>query len=316
MFFGIAEMNWTRRLRINHLHLLISLTETGNLSDTARVLHTTQPGLSKWLKELEEDIGAPLFERHSRGLQPTAMGSLMVGHAKRIINEMSRAQYDLEALKDGSVRTIIVGTSPASAPTFVPSAIKKFLQKYPNARIEIQEGIMNSLVKKLENGKLDIVVGRMDNYQPRPTLFSEILYRESLSIVARTDHPLAQQKNLCWDALYDYEWIVWPTGTPIRSKLDIALTAAGRKPPNYRIESTSQIGNLWLIQYTDMLSVVSERVALYFKERGLLSVLDVNLEGDKGSIGMCWRDEVHLDESTQDLLECFRQSAPISQEEF
>lgn len=309
-------MNWTRRLRINHLHLLSSLAETGNLSDTAKALHTTQPGLSKWLKELEEDIGASLFERHSRGLQPTAMGQLMVGHARRIINEMARAQYDVEALKDGSSRTIIVGTSPASAPTFVPSAIKKFLQKYPKSRIEIQEGIMNSLLKKLESGKLDIVVGRMDNYQPHSTLFSEVLYRESLNIVASTDHPLAGKTNLKWDELYDYDWIVWPTGTPIRSKLDIAVTAAGKKPPNYRIESTSQIGNLWLVQYSTMLSVVSERVALYLKERGLLSILDISLDGDKGAIGMCWRDEAHLDESTLELLECFRQSAPISQEEF
>lgn len=46
-------MDWTRRLRLQHLQLLVSLMETGNLSGTARAAHTTQPGLSKWLKELE-----------------------------------------------------------------------------------------------------------------------------------------------------------------------------------------------------------------------------------------------------------------------
>ena len=55
-------MNWTRRLRLRHLQLLVSLAETGSLSDTAKLAHTTQPGLSKWLKELEEDAGAELFE--------------------------------------------------------------------------------------------------------------------------------------------------------------------------------------------------------------------------------------------------------------
>ena len=67
-------MDWTRRLRLQHLQLLVSLMETGNLQRHRPGRTHTQPGLSKWLKELEEDVGAPLFERHARGLprRPTA----------------------------------------------------------------------------------------------------------------------------------------------------------------------------------------------------------------------------------------------------
>ena len=56
-------MDWTHRLRLRHLQVLLSLAGTGNLSQSAVVLATTQPALSKWLKELEEDVGLPLFER-------------------------------------------------------------------------------------------------------------------------------------------------------------------------------------------------------------------------------------------------------------
>lgn len=301
-------MDWTKRLRLKHLHLLINLAETGSLSDTARQSHTTQPGLSKWLKELEDDIGSPLFERHARGLKPTLMGQSLISHARRIITEMSRAQHHLEALQEGSSRTIAVGTSPASAPSFVPAAIMKFLGKHPRARVEIQESTMNSLLEKLELGKLDVVVGRLDNYQPRPTLRSEMLYNEPLRIIARPGHPLAQRKNLSWDDLYQYDWIVWPHGTPIRSKLDISLTMAGRKPPSYRIESSSQVGNLWLLQYSDMLSIGSERVAQHFTGRGLVVPLDIRIDSSEGYVGMCWRDEADPDSSTLDLLACLRQS--------
>ena len=59
-------MDWTHRLRLRHLQVLLSLAGTGNLSQSAVVLATTQPALSKWLKELEEDVGLPLFERHAQ----------------------------------------------------------------------------------------------------------------------------------------------------------------------------------------------------------------------------------------------------------
>ncbi len=63
-------MDWTQRLRLRNLQMLLSLAETGNMSQSAALLNTTQPGLSKWLKDLEDDIGLPLFERQHVGCSP------------------------------------------------------------------------------------------------------------------------------------------------------------------------------------------------------------------------------------------------------
>ncbi|NQD92534.1 LysR family transcriptional regulator [Pseudomonas sp. CrR25] len=304
-------MHWTRRLRLQHLQLLVSLAETGSISEAARATFSTQPGLSKWLKELEEDVGAPLFERHAKGLTPTSHGQMLLGHAQRILSEIGRAQHNLEALQSGSSRRVAVGTSPASAPTLVPAAIMNFLSRHPNAQVELQEGTMDSLLERLELGQLDLVVGRFDNYAPRNTLRSEMLYAESMAIIARPGHPLTERRPLQWDDLYRYEWIVWPRGAPIRSKLDMALTNAGRRPLPYRVESSSLIGNLWLLQYSDMLSVASERVAEHFTQRGLVVPLPFELDAT-GSLGMCWRDEPHQDSCLSDLLESLRRAASSS----
>ena len=67
-------MDWTQRLKLRHLQMLLSVAETGNLSQSADALNTTQPALSKWLKDLEDDLQLPLFERHVRGLRPTPYG--------------------------------------------------------------------------------------------------------------------------------------------------------------------------------------------------------------------------------------------------
>lgn len=301
-------INWTRRLRMQHLQLLISLEETGSVSEAARATFSTQPALSKWLKELEIDVGAALFERHARGLRPTAQGLMLLGHARRVLSEMDRAQQNLEALQGGSSYRVAIGTSPASAPNLVPAAIMKFLESQPRAQVELHEGTMNHLLDRLEMGQLDLVVGRLDNYSPRTSLRSELLYDEAMQVICRPDHPLTRQTDLEWKDLYRYDWIVWPEGTPIRSKLDMALTSAGQGPLPYRVESSSLIGNLWLLQYSDMLSIASDRVAEHFTLRKLIMPVAFELNA-AGSLGMCWRDEPYPDPSLPELLESMRFAA-------
>lgn len=300
--------DWSRRLRLRHLNLLVSLADTGSLSDTARLAHTTQPGLSKWLKELEEDVGDPLFERHARGLRPTAHGQLLLDHARRILSEISRAQHNLEVLQEGGSRSVALGTSPAAAPRLVPDAISYFLQQHPRAQVQLQENTMNPLLDKLERGQLDVVVGRLDSYQPRQGLCSEMLHSEPMRVVARVGHPLSSRRALSWEDLYAQSWVIWPEGTPIRSRLDTVLANAGRKPLPYRVESSSLMANLWLLQNSDMLSVASGGVVSHFIERQLLTPLDFELDAE-GSIGMCWRDEPLQDSATQELLDCLRQAS-------
>jgi len=296
-------MTWTTRLRLRHLQLLISLAETGSVSDAARVANTTQPGLSKWLKDLEEDAGATLFERHARGLRPTAQGELLINHVRRILSEMERAQNNMDALKEGNAPSITVGTSPASAPSLVPDAIAHFLAMHPRAHVSLQESTMNVLLERLELGHLDLVVGRLDSYQPRPTLNSQMLFREPTQVIARPGHPLTLKSHLNWNDLLAFDWILWPEGTPIRQRLDSALSNAGLKPLPSRVESSSLMANLWLLQTSDMLSVASGRVAEHFTHRGLVKALDFEMDAE-GSIGVCWRDEPYIDNAVLDFREC------------
>src|SRR3546814_4961337 len=94
-------IDWTDRIRLRNLKVLLSLAQTRNLSHSAALLNTTQPGLSKWLKDLESDIGLPLFERHARGLRPTSHGEVLIAHARRIDAQLDRAAVAMQALLGG-----------------------------------------------------------------------------------------------------------------------------------------------------------------------------------------------------------------------
>ncbi|GKT24411.1 LysR family transcriptional regulator [Acidovorax sp. SUPP3334] len=152
-------MDWTHRLRLRQLQMLLSLAQTGNMSQSAQLLHTAQPALSKWLKELEDDLGMVLFERHARGLKPTPQGEALIAHARCIEAHLDSARDDMHALREGGSGLVAVGTSGASASDVLRMAVLRLLEWLPRAQIRLAESNMNVPMQQLAHGELDVVVG-------------------------------------------------------------------------------------------------------------------------------------------------------------
>lgn len=282
--------DWTHRLRLRHLQWLLSVGETRNLSQSAAALNTTQPALSKWLKELEDDIGLPLFERHARGLKPTAYGEALIEHARRIDAHLDAARDDMSALVDGGSGLVAIGTSGVSAADTVPLAVARLMRQLPRAQVRLVESTMNLMIPQLVRGELDIVVGRTASETPDPRVTSETLYREPINFVTGVQHPLARRDTLDWDDLFAHPWIVWPHGTPVRNALETALAAAAKPMPRHYVESNSSILNITLLNHSDLVGVASHRAALRFERQGVLRVLPMRLAG-YGAVAMYWRED-------------------------
>ncbi|SFD72641.1 LysR family transcriptional regulator [Paracidovorax konjaci] len=306
-------MDWTHRLRLRQLQMLLSLAQTGNMSQSAQQLHTAQPALSKWLKELEDDLGMALFERHARGLRPTPQGEALIAHARRIEAHLDSARDDMQALRDGGSGLVAVGTSGASASDVVPMAVLRLLEWLPRAQIRLAESTMNVLMQQLAHGELDVVVGRSAPELHDTHIHAEMLYMEPIHLVARPQHPLLRlERELAWSDLMDYRWLVWPRGTPIRNALEGALSAAGHALPPGSVESNSVTLNLTLLGHSDMVGMASHRAALRFSHMGALRVLPVRLSGF-GSVSMYWRENTTDRTAVASMLRALREvAAPVS----
>ena len=269
-------MDWTHRLRLRHLQVLLSLAGTGNLSQSAVVLATTQPALSKWLKELEEDVGLPLFERHARPAADTVWRSTDRACAPR--RSAARHRDDMAALREGGSGLVTIGTSGVAAADTVPLAVSQLLKRMPRAQVRMTESTMNQLMPQLARSELDIVVGRSGSTSVDP-LLPEALYVDPVVFVARPGHALAGATSVGWDDVLAYSWIVWPSGTPVHNALEAALSAAGRVRPPHCVESNSSILNLTLLNNTDLLGVASHRAAQRFAQLNAIRILPMQLEG-------------------------------------
>ncbi|HBW4581718.1 TPA: LysR family transcriptional regulator [Klebsiella aerogenes] len=281
--------NWTQKLKLQHLKMLVALGEQGNLTQVAKMMNITQPALSKWLTQFEEEVGMPLFERHSKGLRPSEGGKLLLQHAQRLINDMSRSQYEIERFKQGGlVGSLMIGCSPV-ATDCVAQAILSLLKEMPTLHLNIEEKVMTPLLHDLLSGVVDVVVGRVGGRALELPLNYRVLYTEPVCFVARPDHPLASMPRLSWADLAAWRWIVWPSGTPIRQSIDNALVDNGVMLPENTIESASMNVTSNLLQSSDMISILSLRLAQHYAEHRQLTILNLPRIEQKGSVGVFWR---------------------------
>lgn len=299
-------MDWTHRIRLRHLKVLVSLAETRNVSRSAVLLHMTQPALSKWLKELEQDLGLTLFERHARGLRMTAYGEALLEHARRIDIELNRARDEMDSLRKGSSGYVAIGGSGAAIATTIPAAVLALLKRMPAARVDVVESTMDRLIEKLGRRELDIAVGRSQPQYLHADVQTEVLYQEPVHFVARPHHPLhKKRKNLSWDDLDGYRWVVFSSDTPVRAVLDQALHEVGRYVPSDALQSNSVLASFALLAASDMVTIASERSISQYEKMGALKRLPLRV-GDARPIAMYWRRDEHCSSAVEATLQCLR----------
>lgn len=284
------SLDWTYRLRLRNLQMLLSLAQTGNMSQSAEALHTTQPALSKWLKELEEDVGLPLFERHARGLRPTAYGTALLEHARRIEAHLNTARDDMRLMREGGSGLVTIGFAGASSVDTVPMAVLRVVEALPHAHVRLLENKIEHLMEALGAGEMDVVVGPSEMSSLNPLVRSEMLYAEPIHLVARAGHPIFETQTITWADVLRYPWALWAKGTPVRRAFDKVLMEVGLALPPNHIESNSATLTTTLLLHSDMIGVTSQRPALRYSRLKLLSLIPLNL-GVSGSINLYWRED-------------------------
>src|SRR5690348_15624989 len=144
------------RLKTRQLMLLIAIGDEGNIHRAAKILNVSQPAASKLLKDLEDVLGVPLFERLPRGMRPTWYGETMIRHARIALSSLAQAGTELEALRTGRFGEVRVGAIIGPALSLLPQAVAVVAREYPNLRVQIAVESSDVLLERLTQNKLDL----------------------------------------------------------------------------------------------------------------------------------------------------------------
>ncbi|KIG03128.1 LysR family transcriptional regulator [Caballeronia concitans] len=277
------------RLKTRQLMLLVALADEGNIHRAAAVLHMTQPAASKLLRELEETLGATLFEREPRGMRPTLYGDAMVRHARAVLGSLDQAQEELIALKSGRLGHVAVGAITSPGVRLLPAAVAAVKRAHADIRVSVEIDASNVLLERLAQEKLDVVIGRLSAEHDKLRLRYEPLAGEPVRAVVRTGHPLLAGPALTLADVQPCAWLVPPAGSVLRHRFELMFQRASLAPPSNVVETAAILFITRLLEQSDMIAVLAEDVALYYARHGIAQMLPLPMDCQMDDFGIVTR---------------------------
>ena len=179
-------------MELRHLRYFVAVAEEENVSRAALKLHVSQPGISKQIHDLEDEIGFPLFERTGKSVQLSEAGKIFLVEARDVLQ---RAADAVKKARAGlaSPAEINVGYAPSGTVEILPRALRAFRGRFPGVQVALHDLSANEMLALLLQEKLDIALTVPPRKLPRELDMKELARYEPCAAVGAT-HPLAKLK--------------------------------------------------------------------------------------------------------------------------
>jgi hypothetical protein len=224
---------------LQQLEMFCAIVGAGSLGRAAHVLGLTQPALSRAIKRLEESVGGILFERHTTGMHLTQLGQALLPHALSLQREAKQARDELDALRGLSKGVIKVGAVGSIASLVLPLAVAGVLEKWPNLRVEIIEGVWDRLAEGLLTHEIDLALGTSGMETDGVAAIADCCWTDLSYVVAGNDHPLRGKDKITLAETLELRWALTPAGTGPYLHLKETFAKAGLPMPEIAVESRS-----------------------------------------------------------------------------
>ena len=211
-------------MELRQLRTVLAIAETGSLTKAAELLHVVQPALSRQLKQLEDELGIPLFERNRLGMVLTVPGRRFVDQVRVSLKGLNEARADIGAAKSDLLGTVSIGMLPSLATALAGPLVIALQQQYPNLRVRIATGFSDFLQEGLEGGKLDICL--MGDYLQSELLQTSPVYSEPIYVFGKPGSGLSEGAPMTLEAVSRMPMVV-PEARSLRNVIDRACTILG-----------------------------------------------------------------------------------------
>jgi len=293
-------------IKLRHLQLVVALDQFRHLGRTAEFLSVTQPAVSKMLSEVESMFGTVLFDRSSRGTEPTAAGLSLVRFARSTLAEYERTRDEMAAVASGAAGRTRVGAMVVAMPVLLANAIALLKQDSTQAVVLVEQGDLTHLLPKLRLGELDIFVGRLEPGYAAPDLLTEALYNEPMVAVVKPTHAFARKARVTWNDLSKAACVLPPPWASLRVKLEQQFYKHELQPPSDIIETSSFLALLIFLNDRSAVGFVARSVGQRFEREGLMCIIKLNVAVDLPAVGLITVRNRKLTATTLKLMECLR----------
>jgi LysR family transcriptional regulator, hca operon transcriptional activator len=216
-------------MELRHLRYFVAVAEAGSLTvAAARILHTSQPSLSRQIRDLEDEVGAQLLTRRARGIELTPAGQVFLEHARLVLSQIEAASEAARRVAHPAKPCFTMGFLTGHELTWMPEAIKILRDELPNIDVMISSQYSPLLADGLSKGKIDAAFLRRE--RGAPELAFRLLVKEPLVVILPSNHRLASLKAISPQELVGETFVtVSHTAPVLRGVIDNYLKRSGIK---------------------------------------------------------------------------------------
>jgi len=218
-------------MKLQQLRCLTEVARRGlNVSEAAEALHTSQPGVSKQIRALEDELGVEVFVRHGKRLVAiTEPGKAVVAIAERMLAEAQNLRRAGEEFANDQLGTLTIAATHTQARYALPKAVAAFKRRYPKVELRIQQGNPTQICEQVLTGEADMGVAT-EMISQYSDLISLPVYQWNRCVVVPAKHPLLKETPLTLEKLAEHPIVTYDFAFANRSLVQKAFEARGLKP--------------------------------------------------------------------------------------
>ena len=286
-------------MELRHLRYFVALAEQLNFTAAAEKVHVTQSTLSHQIRQLEEELGAPLFDRGARKVTMTLTGEAFLERARNALREVDEGVLTVRMAAEDMSGVVRIGTTHTFNMRIIPRCISLFLETYTSIRVEVLEMSGDDIAAALANAELDIGVA----YQPQPTsgLRFEPLYSEEMMLAVGTKHPFSKRRFVRMSELHLQKLVLLPASFSTRPMLDECFRMANASPI-IAAEMNAIAPMIELVSATDIAAIVSEHAT----EHPDVRMIPLESPTPTRAPGLLWRSDENRSHAARALAAIIR----------
>jgi len=275
-----------RRMKLQDLHVLMTVVQAGTMGKAAERLNTSQPNVSRSIAELEQALGVRLLDRHRQGVELTEYGRALLDGGTAVFDELRQTVKNIEFLADPAAGEVRIGSIPFLASSFVPVVVERLAQPYPRVVFHVTAAPAETLHRDLWDRNVDFLVAWRFGPFVDERLDFEPLFNDPHVVVAGERHRRSRERPLKLVELMDEPWVLPPPDTAFGSIARESFRASGLNYPRAAVFTLLNEVRLSLLAGGRFLTLCSTSALRFPIQRPGIKILPVQLPLASVSVGI------------------------------
>lgn len=295
------------QVKLHHIRDVVAVAERGSLRSASRHLNLAQSAITRSIRELEQELGATLFERRAKGAVLTTVGEAFVRRAKGIQLDIQRARDEVEQMKGSAAGGVAVGLSTAAHIALLPRVVEPFRRRYADVKLRVSEAPFPIAEAGLQDGTLDFYIGPFAEKSAPVELVAERLFDNRRIIVARRGHPLSFASSLA--DLAEANWIASSVTSDSEAEFYPLFERHGLPKPRIVAQADSALSGIALCASSNLLVILPQQWTEFLASTEVVQQIRIKEILPAPPIYSVRRARLPLTPAAEHLLDLFRRAA-------